>query len=184
MNIQDFSTQVTSQDYARQNLFEVIIEGVENLRMVCKAASLPSAQIGLIEVPYMNRKIKVPGDRTFIDWSITVINDEDYTQRNALLVWQAALAGFESFSGSQTTPYNHHKTLNVIPYNRDGSANIKSSIELFGWPSEIGAIDLSWESTDAIQEYTVNFSISWDNAGQGSGTAAASGSSGGWTPAG
>jgi len=183
MNINDFSTQITANDYARQNLFEVTINGIEGLRMVCKAASLPSAQIGLIEVPYQNRKIKVPGDRTFIDWSITIINDEGYSQREHLLQWQGDMAGFEDFHGSTQSPLDHHRILTVQPFDRGGS-NSNHAVELKGWPSEIGAIDLSWESTDAIQEYTVNFSISWDNAGQGSGTAAASGSSGGWTPAG
>jgi hypothetical protein len=163
MNINEFNNQITATDYARQNLFEVTINGIEGLRMVCKAASLPSAQIGLIEVPYQNRKIKVPGDRTFIDWSITIINDEGYSQRKALLVWQSELAGFTEFGGTATSPGDHHKTLNVIPYNRDGTANLGSSVELWGWPSEIGAIDLSWESTDAVQEYTCNFSISWDH---------------------
>jgi hypothetical protein len=165
MNINDFSTQIASQDYARQNLFEVTIDGITDLRLVCKAASLPSAQIGLIEVPYQNRKIKVPGDRTFIDWSITVINDESYAQRQALLTWQSELAGFAEFSGSGMTPLDHHKTLLVNPIDRSGTENFGASVELYGWPSEIGAIDLSWESTDAIQEYTVNFSISWDDGG-------------------
>jgi hypothetical protein len=165
MNINDFQTQIASQDYARQNLFEVTIDGIENLRLVCKAASLPSAQVGLIEVPYQNRKIKVPGDRTFIDWSITVINDESYTQRQQLLTWQSELAGFVEFSGSGMTPLDHHKTLLINPYDRSGTENFGASVELYGWPSEIGAIELSWESTDAIQEYTVNFSISWDDGG-------------------
>jgi hypothetical protein len=183
MNINDFQQQISATDYARQNLFEVTVEGIDSMKMVCKAASLPSAQIGLIEVPYQNRKIKVPGDRTFIDWSITIINDEGYSQREHLLQWQGDMAGFEDFEGSTQSPLDHHRVLTVQPLNRGGGES-NHAVELRGWPSEIGAIDLSWESTDAIQEYTVNFSISWDNAGQGAGTAAASGSSGGWTPAG
>ena len=174
MNINDFQQQISATDYARQNLFEVTVEGITGMNLICKAASLPSAQIGLIEVPYQNRKIKVPGDRTFIDWSITIINDEGYGQREQLLGWQSQMAGFEEFAGDSKSPNDHHRVLTVQPMNRSGG-NSEHAVELYGWPSEIGAIDLSWESTDAVQEYTVNFTISWDNAGVGSGTAAASG---------
>jgi len=184
MNINDFQTQIAGQDYARQNLFEVSIDGITDIRLVCKAASLPSAQIGLIEVPYQNRKIKVPGDRTFIDWSITIINDENYGQREALIGWQSQMAGFEEFGGDSKSPSDFHRVLTVQPLDRAGLTASQHAVELTGWPSEIGAIDLSWESTDAIQEYTVNFSISWDNAGMGSGTAAASGGNPHWDLAG
>ena len=40
-----------------------------------KSASLPGTQLGTIEIPYRGRRIKVPGDRTYGDWTINIIND-------------------------------------------------------------------------------------------------------------
>jgi hypothetical protein len=43
--------------------------------------------LGVIEVPFRGRRIKVPGDRTFADWTVTVINDEDQAMRKAFSNW-------------------------------------------------------------------------------------------------
>jgi hypothetical protein len=44
---------------------------------------------------------------------------------------------------------------------RDGGASVP--VMMTGWPSEIGAIDLSWETADTIQEYTVTFSVTYSS---------------------
>jgi hypothetical protein len=131
--------------------------------MLCKTASLPAATVGVVEVPYQNRKMKVPGDRTFADWTATVINDEAYVVREALLGWQHLISGFSSFTSVDDISAAHRE-ITVQPINRGGS-NSDHSVRIYGWPSEVGAIDLSWETVDAIQEYTVTFSVSWDDGG-------------------
>ena len=35
------------------------------------------------------------------------------------------------------------------------------------WPSEIGSIDLSYESSDAIEEFTVTFQVNYMERGEG-----------------
>ena len=169
-NIADFNNQYDG-DYARPNIFEVDISNVGNgarggTKMMVKAASIPAASITPVEVPYQNRKLKVPGDRTFVDWTATVINDESYQVRADLLAWQAQMAGFQDFK-STIGVGTAHRLITVTPYDRDGGSTSGFEHLLYGWPSEVGAIDLSWETTDAIQEYTVTFAISWDNGGVG-----------------
>ena len=68
MDITKFNTQY-SGDYARPNLFEVSIAQMDT-KMMIKTASLPATTVGVVEVPYQNRKMKVPGDRTFADWKL------------------------------------------------------------------------------------------------------------------
>lgn len=162
MNVGNFSNQFPSGDYARPNLFQVQIEGMDGSYHI-KAASLPATTVGMVEVPYLNRKIKVPGDRTFADYTITVINDEMYELRDNLLNWQSEIQGFSTFAAA-TGVIGAHKSIKVTPLNRDMSPNDMSAVDIYGWPSEIGSIDLSWETTDAVQEYTVTFSVSWDNS--------------------
>lgn len=160
--IANFAAQAGT-DYARANLFEVEIGDLDG-KLLVKTASLPQAMVNAIEVPYMNRKWKVPGDRVFNDWSVTVINDESYTLRNALINWQKNLTAFGDMK-STTKITGSHKELVVRPYSRDGNPVTGADWKMFGWPSDVGSIDLSWDNADTIQEYTVTFSISWDNGG-------------------
>ena len=159
MDITQFNTQY-SGDYARPNLFEVSIAQMDT-KMVIKTASLPATTVGVVEVPYQNRKMKVPGDRTFADWTATVINDEGYMTRKAFLQWQAQIVGFKDFKTNYSVGSAHRPIL-IQPLKRSGG-NTSHKVEIYGWPSEIGAIDLSWETADTIQEYTVTFAVSWDD---------------------
>ena len=168
-NVTEFNNQYTG-DYARPNLFMVNIDKITAIAggptgggMFVKAASLPATTVGMVEVPYQNRKLKVPGDRTFADWTATVIQDEHYYMRNSLLEWQKEILGFSEFK-TTIGPGEAHRAILIQPYQRNGGiAGHRAYV--YGWPSEIGSVDLSWESADAIQEYTVTFSISWDDGG-------------------
>jgi len=159
MKVDKFAAQAAT-DYARPNLFEISVDGMD-IEAVAKAGSLPAATVGVVEVPYQNRKIKVPGDRTFADWTVTIINDESYAIRQLFLEWQKGIQEFDEWKGD-TGPQAAHRTISVQPLTRTDKYT-DHAWELMGWPSEVGAIDLSWESNDAVQEYTVTFSITWDN---------------------
>ncbi|HIE77277.1 MAG TPA: hypothetical protein EYP92_00360 [Candidatus Thioglobus sp.] len=171
MQVANFTKQFGKGDYARPNLFQLSFAGLEfgDVAAVAKAASFPAATVGVIEVPYKNRKIKVPGDRTFQDWTVTIINDEDFTVRKALMKWQEGLSSFNGptsdlgpGANSGGTP-GAHRILYIDQLARAGGSKSKGQIQLEGWPSEVGAIDLSWETTDAVQEYTVTFSVTWNS---------------------
>ena len=165
MDISKFGTQY-SGDYARPNLFQVTIAGTApamDVEMFVKTATLPNTTVGVVEVPYQNRKLKVPGDRTFADWTATIMNDESYVVREALLEWQMKITGFTKFS-SAIDVSEAHRAITIQPFDRGGN-NSTHKVLVYGWPSEIGTIDLSWETPDAIQEYTVTFSVSWDDGG-------------------
>ena len=162
-NITDFNNQYTG-DYARVNLFEVYIAGLsDQSKMFVKAGKLPEAKIGTVKIPYQNRVLQIPGDRTFTDWECTVIQDEGYVLRTALLNWQAAISGFSSFSSTAGVSTSHRK-IEIQPFNRDGTASAHKA-NVYGWPMTIGAVDLNWETADKIQDYTVTFAISWDDGG-------------------
>jgi len=170
-SVNDFNNQYTG-DYARQNLFLVDIDKITagvamgaGGGMFVKAGSLPEATVGMLEVPYQNRKLKIPGDRTFNDWTATVIQDEGYELRDQLLDWQREITGFTEFSTAVgMSPGAAHRKITIQPYNRDGSKAETHQANVYGWPSAIGAVELSWES-EAVQEYTVTFQISWDDGG-------------------
>jgi T4-like virus tail tube protein gp19 len=154
-NVSNFKANLVNEG-ARPTLFDVEIPSVyllgKNVNFRCKAAQLPASTLGIIEVPYFGRKIKVPGDRTFAEWTITVINDESFAIRSSLESWSNQI---NQLIGNQRADPNYkNQNATVTQYAKDGSM-LKQYSMVNIWPSEVGAIDLSWETTDSIEEYTV-----------------------------
>lgn len=152
---------------ARASLFQVSItnpiNGIADLRLpfLCKASSLPASTLGTIEVPYMGRKIKQPGDRTYADWTVTIINDEDFLIRNAMEQWQNAINTPRGNSATRgSAPSNYKSRAQVFQLDRQGNTLREITIDGL-YPTEVSAIDLNWETTDSIQEFTVTFAYDY-----------------------
>ena len=80
-NVQTFQAALTDQG-ARPNLFTMTltvpsITGVVNTNFthLCKTAQIPGSTIGVVEVQYFGRPVKLPGNRTFENLTTTIIND-------------------------------------------------------------------------------------------------------------
>ena len=154
----------------RTNLFVVTgnIPGYDNNRAIsflCKSAQIPASSLGQIEIPYRGRRIKIPGDRTFADWSITIISDANMALRSAFEHWSAR---FNSHTGNVTV--NNFMTLmpswSVTQLLRDGEPLRTYSFQGC-FPSEVGAIELGYENNDAVAEFPVTLQYSWWEAAQG-----------------
>lgn len=164
---------------ARPNLFEVELTGLptsvalpwqaERFGFLCKAAQMPAQTIANIDVPFRGRIFKVAGDRTIENWSITVINDEDFLFRNAFEEWTQQIANLDDNMGS-TNPASYMVNAKVYQLgrgstqasqNNGGDSNVVLKeyefIDIF--PVSVGSIDLSYENTDTIEEYTVEFAV-------------------------
>lgn len=154
---------------ARPNLFEVRLDfpsGIslpsgknDYVNFLVKGAALPASNVGPIEVPFRGRILKLAGDRTFDTWTVTVLNDVDFELRNAFEKWMNLINKHGDGSG-ETDPGVYMRTAEVDQLDRDGSAlRTYKFWEVF--PTNISQIDLSYESTDAIQEFTVEFQVQW-----------------------
>ena len=171
---------------ARPNLFEVELTTLPNgvawdadkFRYMCKASSLPASNIAAIDIPFRGRIFKVAGDRTIETWSVTIINDEDFKLRNAFEEWMEQIAKLDNNLGA-TLPESYMTNATVYQLGRgstpssknsDGSANsvLKEYEFIDIFPTTISAIDLSYDSSDAIEEFTVDFSVqSYNLTGSG-----------------
>ena len=94
LRIDDLKAKLTGGG-ARPNLFKATIDfpnyaggNSELTSFLCKAAQMPSSVIGQIDVPFRGRQLKVAGDRTFENWTITVINEDGFEVRNSFERWQ------------------------------------------------------------------------------------------------
>jgi hypothetical protein len=172
--ISDFKSKLTGGG-ARPNLFEVelafpeavsVDNGVlEKSRFLVKAAALPASTIAPIEIPFRGRILKVAGDRTFETWTITIINDVDFSIRSAFEKWMNTINKMTDATGL-TDPTLYQKDAIVKQLDRDGS--VLRSYKFWDiFPTNISTIDLSYETTDTIQEFTVELQVHYWEAFRG-----------------
>ena len=173
---------------ARPNLFEVQLgsfpEAVRSewdsdkngeLQFMCKASSLPASTMAEVPVPFRGRILKVAGDRTFADWSITVINDEDFLMRTAFEKWLNAMSNLQDATGV-TNPQSYMTDAKVVQLGRGATLGTGQPttgqnavlrtynlVDIF--PTEVSAIDLSYETSDTLEQFDVTFQMQYFTIG-------------------
>lgn len=170
-NINTFKSQGLINGGARPSLFDIEISdypGLERLKFVARSAQLPAMTVQSIDVPYFGRKIKVAGDRTFADWSITIMNDEDFKIRARFEEWSNKLNTIVSnVNAAGNSPSNYKCTAIVRQYSKAGKAgdNVDKPIRAYRFvgifPTQIDAINLDWDSTNQIETFDVNFAYDY-----------------------
>ena len=129
-----------------------------------KAAALPGSNVGVINVPFRGRQLKVSGDRTFADWNITVINDVSFGLRKAFEEWSERIQNHNYALGSNTLN-DYFATAIVRQLDRDGNQLRAYKFEGI-WPSTVGEIGLDFNSTDTVEEYDVVFNVQYWSAAE------------------
>jgi hypothetical protein len=169
-DISQFRAQLQG-DGARPNLFDISIQlpavinpgsASQKLNFLARAAQLPGSSLGIVPLQYFGREIKLPGNRTFPDWTITVLNDEDFAVKNAMERWMNALNQHR---------FNRRNSIfqSATSYSVDGlvrqyskAGNIIKTYKFIGmFPNDIAPIDLDWSANDTIEEFTVTFQYQW-----------------------
>ena len=159
--VDDFKSKLVGGG-ARPNLFRATINfpsyaggNSELTSFMCKAAQLPSSVIAQIDVPFRGRQLKIAGDRTFDQWTVTIINDVEFKLRNAFETWMNAIANHADIGGTQN-PELYFTDLQVKQFDRDETIkkiyNFKDA-----WPVDVSAIDLSYGDVDTIERFTVTW---------------------------
>jgi|TARA_B100000131_G_scaffold260412_1_gene256225 hypothetical protein len=172
--ISDFKSRLSGGG-ARPNLFEVELafpdavaianDVLQKSRFLVKAAALPASTIAPVDIPFRGRILKVAGDRTFETWTVTVINDADFAIRSAFEKWMNAINKLDDASGI-TDPEQYQKDATVHQLDRDGG--VLRSYKFWDiYPTNISTIDLSYETTDTIEEFTVEMQVHWWEAFKG-----------------
>tara|TARA_B100000035_G_scaffold24886_1_gene19585 strand:+ start:3864 stop:4484 length:621 start_codon:yes stop_codon:yes gene_type:complete len=180
--IDKFKSRI-SGGIARPNLFEVVLatpDGVVDTnvndfgiksRFLVKAAALPASNIAPISVPFRGRTLKIAGDRTFDEWTVTVINDTDFAIRSSMERWMNSIAKVSDNSGL-TNPEDYIKDLKIYQLGRAEVAQntqasetdmpILRTYKFHGcFPTNVSQLDLSYDQADALEEFTVTFQVQW-----------------------
>lgn len=169
-NINTFKQAGLVYGGARPSLFDVILTvpptidttfASQKFTFTCKAGEIPESTISSIEIPYFGRKIKVAGERTFADWTVTIMNDEDFSVRAMFEAWSNAINRMIANVRDPVLSAEGYKGLvDVIQYGKAGE--VLRSYQLVGaFPTQVSAISLGWESANAVEEFTVNFAYDY-----------------------
>lgn len=175
--LNDFLTKIG--EGVKPNMFAVDInwpQGLANkptgddlnlINLLCKSAALPASNLGVIEVPFRGRTVKIAGDRTFDTWSATFFNDKEFKLRAYFEKWLEQMNSHELNNAPLFTPDNttgYMATLGVKQLRKDASVSggILRQYDLFHcFPSSVSQIDLAYDSNDQIEEFTVEFQYSY-----------------------
>ena len=167
MNINEFKSRLEFSG-ARANLFRVRmvfpeqlgeVAAAQEMEFLCKATSIPAMTIGTIEIPYRGRVLKFAGNRTFEDWTLTVINDEDFLIRSAFERWSNLINGLtENITAGDTRTYM--KDARVDHLSKDGSV-LRTYVLRDMFPTSVAAIELNFDSSDAIEEFGVTLAYQY-----------------------
>jgi hypothetical protein len=170
-NISAFKSNGLVYGGARPSLFQVYLSvpagiGIDNVsvdkfRFVCRTAEIPESTISSIDIPYFGRRIKVAGERAFADWSVTIMNDEDFAVRSMFEAWSNAMNRLVSNVRDPNISAEQYKTdLEVIQYGKDGS-EIRSYQFVGAFPTSVSNIGLSWDTANAVEEFSVTFAYDY-----------------------
>lgn len=158
-NINEFKSELTGGG-ARPTLFQCqitnpIVPAADfKVPFMVRAAGLPASELGSYQVPYFGRQVKYAGDRTFADWTVTIINDEDFLIRNAMEAWSNSIAAHDA--NTRTLPQDYKSNGLITQYSKDGSP-LRTYVFEGMFPISISEIAMDWSSTDQIEEFTVTF---------------------------
>ena len=178
-NVSNFLTQV--KQGVRPNMFQVDITfpGTNAdqtlVSYMCKSAALPASNIGVIEVPFRGRTVKIAGDRTFDNWSATFINDKEMKSRAYFEQWLNQINTHKANTGEIQDPTAYGRSVVIRQLEKDNSpagSELRSYKLWYAFPISTSAIDLAYDSNDQIEEFSVEFQYSYWTVGDDSDTTA------------
>tara|TARA_Y100001970_G_C14160695_1_gene818371 strand:- start:778 stop:1404 length:627 start_codon:yes stop_codon:yes gene_type:complete len=177
----------------RPNFFEVEInfpdlaidpnDISDKLRFLVKGANLPASIVTPIAVPFRGRELKIAGERSFDTWTVTVINDSNFSIRDAMEKWMNIINKTSDNSGVvDPTVYQQEAYVyqlgrapilgpTTAPATSAETVPILRSYHMHGvFPTNVSSIDLSYDSNNVIEEFSVEFQVQWwealDSAGK------------------
>ncbi len=142
--------------------------------ILCKSAALPGSNLGVIEVPFRGRTVKIAGDRTFDTWTATFFADSNMEVRGLFEDWANSINSHEGNTAERFLPNQgttgYMADLFVSQLEKDdqvGGSVIRTYQLHHCFPTNVSAIDLAYDSNDQVSEFTVEWQYSFFTAGVG-----------------
>ena len=169
LGVDDFKSKLVGGG-ARSNLFKATLNfpgyaagNVELSSFMCKAAQLPASIVAPITIPFRGRQLQIAGDRTFEPWSVTIINDTNFSVRNAFERWMNGINQHRNNTGL-TNPRDYQADMLIQQLDKNG-LSVKRYDFRGCFPTNLSAIDVSYDNENAIEEFTVELQVQyWESS--------------------
>ena len=107
--------------------------------------------------------MKLAGNRSYADWTVQVINDEDFSIRNAFEQWAGGIndptANLRNPAAS-VIDGGYGVDATVTQYGKAG--NVLQQYQFIGvWPIDVSPIELDWGQNDAVEEFSVTLAVQY-----------------------
>lgn len=152
---------------ARPNRFEVVIDfpafaatsdTIRKTAFLVQSTQIPGSNLGVMEVMFRGRPLKLPGDRTFDDWECTFYNDTDFDIHNALERWHNAINSYNTNVGL-VLPEEYLASASVFQLDSQ-DRRVKEVTMMYMFPTVVAPIELAQDSNDTIETFSCTFAYS------------------------
>mgnify|MGYP006289028731 CR=1 FL=1 len=174
-NINDFIS-VMKRDGYRPNLFEITltlptIVSSQQFTLKAKATAIPSSSVGTASLFYFGRQAKFAGNRSFDNWTVSVIMDETdfigFGTRGMFEQWSSLINSHQGnirnsgYVSPSVGGGGYYGTGTITPLGKDGSALGTTYLMQGCYPIDVGSLPLDWGDNDRIAEFPVTFAYQW-----------------------
>lgn len=166
MNIEEFKARLGAGG-ARPNQFRVklafpgYVGGADpSYSLLVTGAALPASNVNPAIIQYRGREVKLAGERIFDPWTITVVNDSEFSLRGPFEDWMNGLNDRASNEGI-LTPRDYQTDIIVEHLDRNDQTLPGGVYTLRNaFPIQMSEIALNYAQNDIFEEFTVTWQYS------------------------
>lgn len=128
-------------------------------QFLCRSTTLPASTVEDISTAYRGRPVHFAGERTFAPWSVTILNDTNFLIRNVMERWTNGVLNYTATNGIMR-PTDYQVDMSV--YQLDRNDRIIKTYRFFdAYPTNIGEIQLAFDTNNQIEEFTCEFTYNY-----------------------
>ena len=166
-SLDSFVTNFGQNGGARPYLFrwspQLSVGNAQSAIYMARATSLPESNIEEIQIHWQGMANKLTGARTYADWTITLLCDENWQIRTDFETWLSKINSYEGGGNfaSKRSDYVTTQRLELLDYDLNPT---KTVILNDAWPKAVGAITLDYSSQD-IAQFDITFAYNYFTIG-------------------
>jgi hypothetical protein len=147
---------------ARPNQFRVLLSFPsyvvvpnKEYSLLVTGAAVPASNVNPTLIQYRGREVKLAGERIFDPWTITIVNDTEFSLRRPFEEWMNGMNNLVDNTGV-LTPRDYQIDLEVEHLDRNDE--VLQTYKLHSaFPINMSEIALQYGQNDVIEEFTVTF---------------------------
>jgi len=147
---------------ARPNQFEVRLtfpqllgSNIGEKSLLVTGASLPASNVNPTLLQYRGREIKLAGERIFDPFTITIVNDTEFSLRRPFEKWMNLMNNLVTNTGV-TQPEKYQCDVTVVHLDRNETP-LQTYLLADAFPINMSEIALQYGQNDVVEEFTVTF---------------------------